>query len=77
MAKPLGLEEQKQSNWFMPNEKCGLYIGISKYDMVMIKKDKKSTSATRPLFKGLDFVKEDVKDFEKCMQKYSITVLLW
>ena len=67
MAKPLGLDEQKKSNWFVPNEKCGLYIGISKYNTDMIKKDSKSKTATYRLFRGLDFVKPDVEDFKKCM----------
>ena len=72
MSEPLKLDEQKKSNWFVPNEKCGLYIGISKYDMNMIKKDKKSSSATKSFFKGLDDVVSDVENFSACMDKYNI-----
>ena len=37
MSTPLSLNEQKNSNWFKPNKKYGLYIGISKYDKVKAK----------------------------------------
>ena len=37
MSIPLSLNEQKKSNWFKPNKKYGLYIGISKYDNVNVK----------------------------------------
>ena len=68
MSEPLKLDEQKKSNWFRPHRKCGLYIGVTKYDQVSIKKN----AATIQLFRNVSDVEKNVVDFKACMEKYGI-----
>ena len=59
MSEPLKLDEQKKCNWFRPHRKCGLYIGVTKYEQVRINEE----TATTYLFKNVSNVRQNVIDF--------------
>ena len=71
MSVPLTLPEQKKQNWFKPNIQIGLYIGYSDYEEVTIKQNGNS-KAKLIWFESLSWVKDNVRNFKKCMQKYMI-----
>ena len=60
-------------NWFKPQKKHGLYIGISTYDKISIEvKGVVKPITGNPDFQYLKDVQKNVTDFSKCMEKYHI-----